>query len=131
MLKHVKSRGSREKNQTILTNEISAPIKNLNLESLKLPNLGLYRKSKIVQIPGDLESNNFSEQLQPRTEKLKLEEFDMTNANPKVLGKYDPKQLYRAGDPNSQTIQKDEDDKFERGQEILQNMGYTKIFRIK
>lgn len=132
MLKHVKSRGSREKNQTILTNEISAPIKNLNLESVKLPNLGLYRKSKIVQIPGGLESNNFSEQLQPRTEKLKLEKFDMTNANPKVLGKYDPKQLYRAGDPNSQTIQQDEDElkrnEFERGSRGFTKHGLHKNF---
>ena len=128
MFKHVEPRGSKEKKQTILTNGISAPIKNSNLESVKLPNLGQYRKSKIVQIPGGLESNNISE-------KLQLEKFVLTNANPKILGKYDPKQLYRAGDLNSQPIEQDGDElkqnEFARGQEILQNMGYTQIFRIE
>ena len=58
MLKHVKTIGLKEKSQPTLTHVISAPIKNSNLGPVKLPDLGLYRESKIVQIPGDLQANN-------------------------------------------------------------------------
>lgn len=94
MFKHVKPTGSKEKNQTILTNGISAPIKYSNTEKLQ-----------------------------------QFKKFNMTNANIGVLDKYDPEQLFRAGDPNSQPIEQDKE--FEKGQEILKKMGYTQIFQIK
>ncbi len=75
MFKHVKAKGSKEKNQSFLKTEISAPIKDSNEESdNKLPDLNKYRESKIVQIPGGLQSNNSSE-------KSKLEKFVISKAN--------------------------------------------------
>lgn len=128
MLKHVKLTESKEKSQTILTNGISVPIKNENLGPVKLPDLSLYRESKIVQIKGDLQSNNSAKQ-------SKLENFVMSKANSKTLNRYNSEQLFKPVDNTSPISAEDNDDikqkRFGLGQEILQNLGYKEIYRIE
>lgn len=128
MLKHVKTIGLKEKSQPTLTHVISAPIKNSNLGPVKLPDLGLYRESKIVQIPGDLQANN-------SPESPTLEKFVITKANSRSLGRYNSEQLFKTVNNTSFTFAEDNDDlkqkKFATGQEILQNMGYKEIYRIE
>lgn len=128
MLKHVKTIGLKEKSQPILTHVISAPIKNSNLGPVKLPDLGLYRESKIVQIPGDLQANN-------SPESPTLEKFVITKANSRSLRRYNSEQLFKTVNNTSFTFAEDNDDlkqkKFAIGQEILQNMGYKEIYRIE
>lgn len=128
MLKHVKTIGLKEKSQPTLTHVISAPIKNSNLGPVKLPDLGLYRESKIVQIPGDLQANN-------SLESPTLEKFVITKANSGSLRRYNSEQLFKTVNNTSFTFAEDNDDlkqkKFATGQEILQNMGYKEIYRIE
>lgn len=121
MLKHIRTKRTKDKNPPILTEKITTPIKNSNL--------GLYRKSKIIQIPDDLKSNNFPE-------KLKLEKFNISEANCKSLNRYNPEQLFKTANntflPSSPENNDDiKQKKFALGQEILQNMGYKEIFRIE
>ncbi len=128
MLKHIKPVGLKEKSQPTLTHGISAPIKNSNLGPVKLPDLGLYRESKIVQIPGDLQANN-------SPENPKLEKFVIAKANSRSLRGYNSEQLFKTVNNTSFTFAEDNDDlkqkKFATGQEILQNMGYKEIYRIE
>ena len=128
MLKHVKTIGLKEKSQPTLTHVISAPIKDSNFGPDKLPDLGLYRESKIVEIPGDLQANN-------SPEKPKLEKFVITEANSRSLRRYNSEQLFKTVNNTSFTFAEDNDDlkqkKFATGQEILQNMGYKEIYRIE
>lgn len=102
MLKFVKYKGSIEKNQP--AEGINALIESSNKGDTKLPDLSQYRVSKIIQIPGDLQTNNFPEK------KLQAERFIITEANSEILSRYDPTQLFKAGSQNSQPNSAKEDD---------------------
>lgn len=110
----------------------------------QVPNLGDYDPNQIIEIKGDLQSNNDhgkpTEKQDASSKRNGLiigyEPFKLTAETSKILSKYNKEQLFQAGPKKEQSRNligdnDKEQQKFVAGQKFLASMGHTKIFRIE